>query len=472
MKLTYQTLLIQRTKITIKKSYMARRIKLLFIFIFAPLSIVQAQLKPEVADQIVALVSGNPILKSEIDAQVFQIMQQARIGGQQVSFSEELWYNILEGVIDSKVLLEKAKIDSVVVSDEDVNRRMDLRIQQLVQQAGSELALEQAFGKSIIQLRAEYREQFREDITSETVRRNKIRSITITRPEVFDFFNSIPPDSLPIIPEQVSISQIVSLPPPKTDAKQAAYEFAQQLRDSIITHGKSIEELARRHSDGPSGPNGGLLPSTKLGDFVSEYSAAASALQPGQISEVVETTFGFHVIRLNKRVADEIETNHILIMVDGNELDDQFSIDKLNAIRDSIVFNLDYKFSDFARRHSEDPQTSSLGGKVTDPRTGENVFVLQALDPELYRVVLLMDEVGQISLPRSFNPNGANSGKAFRIVRLDRRIEEHKASLDLDFERFEQIALQQKQARVMGEWIKDLRKDIYIEYKIPTPEKQ
>lgn len=450
---------------------MTRRIKLLLILLLAPLSLAQAQLKPQVADQIVAVVSGNPILKSEIDAQVSQIMQQSRFGGQAVSFSEELWYNVLEATIDNKLLLEKARLDSVVVSDEDVNRRMDARIQQLVQQAGTEAALEQAFGKSLIQLRAEYREQFRDDIASETVRRGKLGSVTITRPEVVDFFNSIPSDSLPVIPEQVGISQIVSLPPAKTDAKQAAYEFAQQLRDSIVTHGKSIEELARRHSDGPSGPNGGLLPSTKLGDFVSEYSAAASALQPGQISEVVETTFGFHVIRLNKRVADEIETNHILITVDGNELDDQFSIDKLNAIRDSIVFNLDLDFADFARRHSEDPQTASQGGRVTDPRTGENLFVLQALDPELYRVVLLMDEVGQISTPRSFNPNGANSGKAFRIVRLDKRIEEHKANLELDFDRFEQIALQQKQVRIMTQWMKDLRKDIYIEYKIPVPEK-
>jgi peptidyl-prolyl cis-trans isomerase SurA len=236
-----------------------------------------------------------------------------------------------------------------------------------------------------------------------------------------------------------------------------------------LNHGKSIEELARRHSDGPSGPRGGLLPMMALGDLVSEYSAAASALQPGQISSVVETEFGFHVIQLIRRVGDQIETRHILISVDASELDDQYAIDRLNAIKDSLETNPDLSFSAFAQRVSEDPSTKVSGGKILDPQTGERLIPLNRLDPALYRVVLVMDEVGKISEPRPFNPNNANAGKAYRIVRLDRQIPEHVANFEQDYERLKAIALQQKQFKVYSEWIEELKNNFYIEYRIPVP---
>lgn len=447
--------------------------KLLLLTLFTLFFNINAysQAASEVADQIVALVNGKPVLKSEIDVQVVQYIQGARFNNQpDVEFNEDLWYGVLLATIENEILLVKADLDSIVVEDDLVNRRMNMRIEQLIQQTGSERALEQAFGKSIVQLRSEYREQFREDIKVEQVRGNKVQSISITRPEVEEFFNSIPSDSLPIIPEQVALSQIVSLPPPRDDAKKAAFEFAELLRDSLVTHGVPFEDLARRHSDGPSGPRGGLLPLMALNSLVSEYSAAASALQPGDISEVVETQFGLHLIRLNRRVGDQIETNNLLITIDEDELDEDFSRNKLNTIRDSLLNDESLRFDEFARRHSEDPLTSNSGGKVVNPQTGERLIPLQALDPALYRIVLLMDEIGQISEPRSFDPGGANSGKALRIVRLDRRIEEHKANLEQDYSRIEQFALQTKQARIFSEWLAELKSDIYIEYLIPVPE--
>ena len=367
------------------------------------------------------------------------------------------------------MLLEKAEIDSITVSDDEVNSRMDMRMQQLVQQAGSEQALEQAFGKSIIQIKADFREQFREQMLTSKVREQKIQTVEITRPEVREFFNRIPTDSLPTIPEQVSLSQIVIVPPAKKDAEKGALELAQQLRDSIVTHGKSIEELARRHSDDPgSAENGGLLPMMGLDELVPEYSAAASALKPGGISEVVKTQFGYHIIRLNRRVGDQIETNHILISIDEDQLDEQYAINRLEALRDSIVNNLDVEFSDVARKYSEDPNTANLGGKIFDPQSGERLIPLNRLDPSMYRIVLLMDEVGTISEPKSFTLQRQNK-KAYRIVRLDRQIPEHIANLQQDYERIKNIALQQKQYRIMQKWMQNLRETIYVEYTIDTP---
>jgi peptidyl-prolyl cis-trans isomerase SurA len=417
-------------------------------------------------DQIVAVVNNKPILKSDIDSDVAAYMRQAQQYGQPIQFSTDLWYDFLEASIENQLLLEKAKIDSVTVPDERVNRQMDQRVRQLIQQAGSEQALEQAFGKSIIQLKEEFRGDFREQMITETVRMNQFTAISITRPEVQEFYDAIPTDSLPTIPEQVALSQIVILPPAKKDARTAALAFAKQLRDSVVNHGKPLQELARRHSDGPSGPAGGLLPMMGLNELVSEYSAAASALQPGQISEVVETEFGFHVIELIRRVGDQIETRHILISIDSNQLDDDYAINRLTEIKDSVMTNDELTFSLMAKLRSEDPFTKATGGKILDPQTGERLIPLNRLDPALYRIVLLMDVEGAISDPKPFNPNNGTS-KAYRIVRLDKQIPEHVANMEQDYERLKNIALQQKQVREYQEWIEEFKDDVYIEYRIP-----
>jgi peptidyl-prolyl cis-trans isomerase SurA len=271
-----------------------------------------------------------------------------------------------------------------------------------------------------------------------------------------------------MIPEQVSISQIVAIPPPLEDARAAAFARAQSIRDSIITHGKEFEEMARKYSEDGTASRGGLLPLMPQSDLVSNYSAAAAALQPGGISEVVETQFGFHVIRLNRRVGDQIETNHVLIRVGEESLDEQAAIDKLEAIRDSVL-NHDKSFADMARLYSEDEDTKALGGKIFDQQTGRRLIPIEQLEPALYRIVLLLEEEGEISEPRPYNPNLPNTTRAFRIVRLDEHIPEHLANLEDDYDRIREIALQRKRQEEMSEWINDLRSEVYVEFKIPVP---
>ncbi|TVR34159.1 MAG: hypothetical protein EA390_03235 [Balneolaceae bacterium] len=423
----------------------------------------------QVSDKIVAIVNDRIILKSDVDNEIRDYMNQAEMQGQPIQFSEDLWYSALQSIVDNYVLLEKAKIDSVVVSDELVNRQMDQRINQLVRQAGSERALEEAFGQSIIQLRADFRDQFREQMVTQQVRQNKIQRINITRPEVEEFFKSIPQDSLPVIPEQVGVSQIVIIPPPLEDARDNAYEKAAAIRDSIVNYDKSFEEMARRYSEDGSAARGGLLPMMPINDLVANYSAAATALEPGEISEVVQTQFGFHVIRLNQRMGDNIETNHILIRIDEEQIDEQFAIDKLNALRDSVLHH-DKRFSDLARKYSEDDETRAFGGRIMNMQTGERLMMIDQLEPALYRIVLLLDEEGEISEPRSFNPPRSSATRAFRIVRLDRLIPEHVANLEDDYDRIRDTALQQKQMRKLSKWMEDLRDEFYIEFKIPMPD--
>lgn len=429
---------------------------------------IHAQSQQQTTDKIVAIVNDRIILKSDVDDEILNYMRQSEIDGQEIEFSEEIWYSALQSMVDSYVLLEKAKIDSVVVSDDMVTRNMDQRINQLIRQAGSERALEEAFGQSLVQIRAEFREQFREQMIAQSVQQRKMSTISITRPEVEEFFNQIPEESIPIIPEQISLSQIVIIPKPLEDAKNEAFERAQALRDSVTTYEKDFEEMARRYSEDVSAPNGGLIPMMPLDGLVSSYSAAAAALQPGGISEVVETRFGFHVIRLNRRSGDNIETNHILIKIDENLVDEQSAIDKLNAIRDSVLIH-DKSFADMARRYSEDEDSNVFGGRILNPQTGRRLLQIDQLEPALYRIALLLDDEGQISEPRAYNPRSPTVNRAFRIVRLDRHIPEHRANLKQDYDQIRDFAFQQKTSRIMSRWIDELRDEVYVEFKIPLP---
>ncbi len=437
----------------------------LLIFLFTLLLTISAAAQQrQVADQIVAVVNDHIILQSDVNQRLFEFMQQMR--GE--AFDEQMWFYVLESMIDNYVLVEKARIDSVIVSDSEVDRILNQRIDELVRQLGSERELERAFGQSIVEIKAEYSEQFRQDLLVNRVRQMKISRINITRPEVIEFFNSIPRDSLPIIPESVSLSQITIIPPPRAEARENARNLAVQLRDSILNYNASLEELARRYSDGPTASQGGGLPLLNTTDLLPEYAAAASALDPGELSEVVSTAQGYHIIRLNERQGQRISTHHILISVPEDELDEDFAVDKLTAIRDSIMHHGE-SFASMARRHSEDRNTGPAGGRLIDPQTGQRLIAVNQLDPSLYRTVLLLEEPGEISPPRSYQ-YGEDNKRAFRIVKLNERVEEHRANLEQDYQLIRNFALQQKSQRILSEWIRDLRDEMFVEYRIRVPE--
>lgn len=442
-------------------------------FVIIPLLSQAQESSGTTLDKIVAVVNDHIILKSEVDQQVQQYMlQMQQQQNRRVPFGEDMWYAVLQNIVDRNIMLDQAKRDSVEVPNQQVDQEINRRIQQSIQQLGSEEALEKQMGKSIVQIRADMRDNFREQMTVQRLQQQKQQEVQITRPEVKEYFESIPEDSLPTIPEQVSVSQIVVTPPPLEDARQEARKLAEQLRDSVLNHDKTIEELAKRHSNGPSASDGGKLPLMSLDDLVSEYSAAAAALQPGEISEVVESSFGFHVIRLNERIGDQIDTNHILISIDEASYDDQAAINRLEQIKDSIQTNEDRSFADVAREHSEDPNTAPLGGRLLNPQTGEKMLALEQMDPALYRIVLLLENEGDISEPKSFQMGQNNNSKrAFRIVRLNKHMEEHVANFEQDYDRIKAVALQAKQQRMIDSWMANLREDMYVEYKIPIPDK-
>ena len=443
---------------------------LLFLSILSgfPLSFSYAQDDYTIKDQIVAVINDHIILQSDIDQQVAQyIFFTNQSKKKQISFSQKLWYDMLYQSIDNYAMFEKAIEDSIRVSNEEVDRAINNRIQQISQRLGGERALETQYGKPVSEIRETYRQQFKEELTLQRLRQTILGSITTTRKDVLDYYYQIPEDSLPKLPVQITLSQIIINAPPSEEFKQQTYKLAQSIHDSIITNKKNFEEMAIQYSqDRQSAPKGGLLPALEVNLLMPEYSAAASVLDEGGISEVVETDIGFHIIQLEKQIGTQIQTRHILFRFDEAPPNEQYAIDKLNSIRDSIITH-QISFEEAARQFSEDPYTSRFGGRILNQTTGSEYLSYDDLDPALYRIALVL-EPNQISEPKLYR-NPAKQAISYRIIFLHKKIDEHIANIEQDYHLFYAQAHAKKQQIIFDQWKQNIYNNIFIEIKIDVP---
>lgn len=411
----------------------------------------------DVVDEIVAVVSDQIILKSEVDAMVANMMRQQP----GFAYSEEIWLDALDQMINQEMMTVVARRDTtIIVTDEQVTQALDRRTQQMISQVGSQARLEELYGKSLVRIKAELRDEFRDQLLAEQIQQRKVQNIRITPTEVREWFHQFPTDSLPTLPEIVRVSHIVRYPAVTQQAKQDAREIIDTIRDSVVTTEATLEDMARQFSDDPgSAAAGGRIEDTNLGDLVPEFAAVASRIPVGEISQVFETPFGYHILRVNERRGEIVDFNHVLIQVDDSRIDPTETIDFLSSVRDSIVVR-DMPFALMAKRHSEEQQSAQLGGRVLDPRTGERDLVLESLGP-LWQAVLDTLDVGEISEPARVELQ--NERQAYHIVLLQRHTPAHTVSLETDYERIEQYALQEKQQRLMQRWYDQLRDDVYVD---------
>lgn len=414
-----------------------------------------------VVDEIAAVVGDDIILRSEVDGLVAGMLQQR--GAQAPSYSKELWMNALNQLINQQLLVEQAQRDTTIrVSDEQVSQALDQRIDQIVRQAGGEEQVEEIYGKSLIQIKEDFRSDFREQLLADQLRSRRMQSIDITPSEVRDWFQQIPNDSLPTLPDVVRLAHIVRYPEPSEEARQDAREIIGSIRDSVLA-GVPIEEMARRYSDDPgSAPGGGQIRAA-LGDLVPEFAAVASRLPIGEISSIFETPFGFHIMRVNERSGGTVDFNHVLIRVDDTKSNDEEVIEYLGAVRDSLVNHPDLPFALMAKRHSEEDASKNNSGRVTDPRSGTRDLVLEALGPSWRRTIRSLEE-GEISQPTEVTL--LDGQRAYHIVKLQRRVPSHRVSIETDYERIKELALRDKQQRRMQEWLDKLRAETYVEVRI------
>lgn len=410
-----------------------------------------------VLDEIVAVVGDQIILRSDVDGFVSGLLRQQ----QGMAFSKDLWNDALNQMINEKVLTIHAKRDTTIqVTEAQVEQSLDQRIEQMIAQLGSQQRLEELYGKSIIEIKADLREEFRDQMLAEQLRSRKLREVKITPSEVKEWFSRFPTDSLPMFPEVVRLAHIVRFPEVTDEAREEAREIISAIRDSIVVGGASFEEMARLFSDDPgSAAQGGHYENMRLKEVVPEFAAVAARSPIGQISQIFETQFGLHILRVNQRLGDVIDYNHILIAFDESKSDPAEAIAYLTAVRDSILTQ-NIPFGLMARRHSQEESSALRGGRVLDPQSGERDLVLAALGPD-WRATVSKLKVGEISEPAPVEL--LNGRKAYHIVKLEKHTPPHRVNIETDYELIQQYALREKQNRVLGEWYERLRQEVYVD---------
>jgi peptidyl-prolyl cis-trans isomerase SurA len=403
-----------------------------------------------VLDKVVAVVDNEIILQSELDFQANLLAAQQRIDPTKANIKNQ----ILNSMIEEKLLYAKAKLDSINVTDDEVNRQVNYRIDLFIQQYGSREKVEQVYGMSIEKIKRELRDDVQKYLMAEMLKQKKFGNIDATRREVENFFNDYK-DSLGLIPEKYKIAHIFLNPKAGEKVKQIAKKRALAILDSIRA-GRDFAELAKKYSeDAGSAALGGDLGFTKRGRLVPEFESEAFALEDGQISEPVESQFGFHIIQLLERKGESIHTRHILIKIKNDEDADLKVIGQLNDLRDSLRLNKE-TFEYYAKKYSDDKETAKLGGLIGNYDVGQ-------VDKNLLEIVSKL-KVGEVSFPKRIELGQGIYG--YHIVKLLEKTPEHKPNLDTDYDEIKQAAELHKQQKLYADWMKELKKQIYWEIRL------
>jgi len=405
--------------------------------------IARAQTKP-VLDGIVAVVGNEIILKSELDYQVQLTAYQSKLDPN----DSLLRKRVLEALVDDKLILAQAILDSVTVTDDEVTRQLDSRIQNLEKQLGSDQKVEEVYGMSINKIRSEFKDDMRKQLIVEKLKQQKFGDMKVSAVDVRNFYDTYK-DSIPQVPEEVTLSHIFIVPKPSEKARDQAYSLAKSLLDSLRS-GADFAALAKKYSQDPgSASSGGDLGWAKRGQFVPEFEHAVFDLKPSEISDIVETQFGFHIIQLLDRRGDQVHVRHILIQIPHLQSDDDSVIVLLDSLRAYAMAGV--KFAVLAREFSQDKDTKDLGGDL-------GTLAIDQLEPSFLATVNKL-KVGEISLPEKVT-YGKSYG--YHIVYLRNQIPPHKVSLDEDYDRLSNMALSMKQNQAYLNWINQLKSQIYL----------
>ena len=409
----------------------------------------------EVIEKVVAQVGGEIVILSEIEE------QYALLNERQGNLPADARCMILDNILTQKLLVNQAKLDSVEVSDEEVEAQLNARIDQILEYMGGDLTqFEEYYGQTVTEVKDAFREDLFNQLLSERMSGQVMQGVTVTPSEVKRFFKRIPKDSLPYFDSEVEVGEIVLKPKVNEVERQKAIDKLNNLRTRIIEGGEDFAELASIFSDDPgSARAGGDLGWTKRGKFVPEFEAAAYKLADDEISEVVESEFGFHLIQLIARRGNSINTRHILIKPEITDDDLELTRSKLDSVRnlllvDSISWSLAVKKYGY-----EEVQSYNNDGKMINPVSGNTYFEIADLEPDVYFTIDTMDIMG-ISSPYSFaDPRGETY---YRIVQLQSRTVPHSASLERDYSRIQEAAIEQKKANFMSDWVEEKVNATYV----------
>jgi len=416
----------------------------IYLFIVFLISGAAAQ---QLVEAIEAVVGNEIILKTEVDQFTQNYIVQNRIN---VKDNDALLKSIrqktLESLIEQKLLLEKAVLDTVTVDDQLLDQKTNERLQYLIQQVGSEEKLEEVFGNPMKQIRKETRKIVKEQLLVNQVRQKQFLDITVSRREVEEFYKTYK-DSLPPLQGTVKISHILKIVAPSDEAQQVALDKIKDIKEQLIA-GANFEELAKKYSEDPgSAQRGGDLGFVGRGDFVPEYEQAAFELKDGEVSDIVQSTFGFHIIKMVERRGEKIHTKHILIQTVPTKDDELRTVNELKEIRRRLLNGADW--DSLALAYSDDENVVKDHGHL-------GVFEIDKLVIPAFKQVVDTLKVGEISEP-------FKTEFGYHIVRLDDRQDKRRMDLEHDWDRIEMFAKNYKIEKEYRKWIVELKNQVPIQ---------
>jgi peptidyl-prolyl cis-trans isomerase SurA len=409
----------------------------------------------EVIDKVVGMVGGEIVLLSEIEE------QNSLLREQNPALGEGLRCDILDQLLATKLLINQAKLDSLEVSEAEVEDQLNARIERILSYMNGDLEQFQAYyGQTVTQVKEQFREDLRAQILSERMRSQVLSGVTVTPSEVKTFFSNIPRDSLPYFSSEVEVGEVVYIPPVNNTERQKAITKLEGLREQIVTSATTFEEAAQKFSDDGSARIGGDLGWAKRGKFVPAFEAAAYQLEPGEISQVVESEFGFHLIQLLERRGNTIHVRHILVRPEITDNDLVMAKQYLDSIR-TLILNDSITFSVAVKRFgNEDVQSYTNSGRMMNPATGNTFYEVADLDPDVYFAIDTMD-LGGITSPFPFaSPTGETY---YRIIELQSRTLPHRANLQQDYNKIMLATKESKQNEYLSEWIEKRVSSTYIQ---------
>jgi len=428
------------------------------LFLFALLICVttlRAQ-EVQVIDKIAAVVGGNVVLQSDIEMQYAQYLSEGNRPDPNVKCM------ILEQLLTNKLLTQQAVIDSIEVSEDEVDDNINNRLRYMTRQAGGQEQLEKFLNRSLLQYKEEMRPAVKEQLVAQKMQAKITEKTGITPLEVRRYFEKIPKDSVPNYNSEVEIGEIVIFPKLTKEEKQPFYDRAESLRMGIKA-GDDFGTMARLYSQDPgSASSGGDLGFFDRTGMVKEFSAIAFRLKPGEISKVFETEYGFHFMQVLERRGEQVRARHILIGVKPNEA----SMERAKKQIDSLYTRVkDGKlpFSTAAALYSSDEMTKYNGGMLLNARnqqTRTTYIPVDQLDAADFAAIDTL-KAGGYSQPFAFtDPQTKKEG--YKFLYLKSRTQPHKASLETDYAKIKELAEQDKLNRVVSEWFEERRKTTYI----------
>jgi peptidyl-prolyl cis-trans isomerase SurA len=415
----------------------------------------QAQ-QGKLIDEIVGVVGENIILESDIQMEFEQVKKEFQM------VSDSVKCDILKQQLINKLMLTKAQLDSIELPEERVEAELEKRIRYFASQhPNGEKGLEEVYGKSISEIKSSNREKIKSAMLVQEMQGKIVHEVKVSPQDIKNYFNEIAKqDSLPYYSAELEIAQIIIHPKISKEAKEIAFQKITEIRERIMS-GESFNTLALIYSDDKgSAVKGGELGFFSRGDMVPEFEATSFKLKPDSVSKIIETKYGYHILKLIDRKGDNINVRHVLIRPQTFRSDMTLAKEKLDSIIWQIKID-SLTFENAAKKFSDDIPTKSNGGFITEGQIGTTKVPIDELPKELYFIIEKMKQ-GEISEPSIITLAGPDNEKAWRVLYLKSESKPHVCNLRDDYQKLQAMASQKKQQKAMQDWVEKYKKKVYI----------